>query len=159
MVKWLASSLYGDKMFNLNDAKRIQFVASRSIDNTDSSLTIKGIDDSDEQSAIATIFGSGSWTGNEWDYIEKLFSAIASRMGFDINGVGILFPEEAEDWEVQQGIKLFTPVGEIELTEEAFNFVALKYFKAVYDKILVSSDKGVRSSWGNKLAEYVKNAS
>lgn len=158
MEKSLASSLSGDKMIDLKDIAKVHFIYDQVSTNSLERLTIKGLDGSDEQSAIEAIFSSGRWTGDQQEYLRTLFSAFINKAGFEINDSGILFPGDVESWEEQKGVKLFTPVGEIELTEDAFDFIARAYFRAVYSELLKSNDKQLRSEWGQEFANYVKNA-
>lgn len=142
-------------MMNFEDSQKIKFQVVPGEQGTQPALQIQGLDGSYNESVIADIFSFGSPPNANWQYAESLFNDFVIRQGFGSNGRGIAFPHEADEWENQQGVKLYNPVGEIELSEEAFDAIILKYFHALRKLIQECDRTRLETNWGKQLLEYL----
>jgi hypothetical protein len=96
-----------------------------------------------------------------WNSVEKIYKAISEKYGYSYNDIGFTFPSEAMEWgEIIEGVKVYNPMGELILTEEIFEILISKYFRALISYADINKDPVKRSSWWLdfiRTAEFLEN--
>jgi hypothetical protein len=138
-------------------AKRIKISVGHNKINDTSYVSVKELDISENGSAIAYMFSFNPWRLRPWDHVQKIYNSFLTRQGYHYNEAGIIFPEEAEEWENQEGVLLHIPDCRIELSLEAFDLLANRYFHAVYQLAVENGDRQLTTAWGKEFVEYVKS--
>jgi len=93
-----------------------------------------------------------------WNELNYIASGVWDREGIGINGTGFRYPTDELDpnEEILEGVEIYNPLGEIQLSIDSFESLMLRYFQAIILEGTKINHSILQQSWWNDFIDLTQ---